>query len=78
MANHIVNDRGETVIAEGAPGSLARVITERPALLDDLKRLKSEGISQGEAQQVLQAIGVTGIEMTSVIAASAYGGEQRP
>jgi hypothetical protein len=30
MANHIVNDRGETVLAMGAPGSQARFKAEHP------------------------------------------------
>lgn len=38
MANHLINDRGETVIAQGAPGSRARVRCECPALLERLRR----------------------------------------
>ena len=30
MTNHVVNDRGETVLAIGAPGSLARFSIEHP------------------------------------------------
>ncbi len=36
MANHIVNDRGETVLAVGAPGSIERLKVEHPKLISEL------------------------------------------
>jgi hypothetical protein len=33
MANHIINDLGETVLAVGAPGSRARFRVEHPSLI---------------------------------------------
>ena len=34
--NHVLSDRGESVVACGAPGSLARVQCERPALIEHI------------------------------------------
>jgi hypothetical protein len=54
MVNHVQNDKGEHVIAVGAPGSVARVKVEFPALLeaiagdddeDALVEIKRRGIT---------------------------------
>ena len=39
--NHTTNDRGETVIAVGAPGSVARIRVEHPVLLERIARAKT-------------------------------------
>lgn len=39
MANHIVNDRGETVLAVGAPGSDARFEVQYPSLIEKAKAI---------------------------------------
>jgi len=36
MTNHIVNDRGETVLAVGMPGSIARLKAQYPRLISEL------------------------------------------
>ena len=36
MVNHLVNDKGETAIAVGAPGSVERARVEWPALIEYL------------------------------------------
>jgi hypothetical protein len=38
--NYVINDRGETVIASGAPGSLARARCERPALIEEMGAMR--------------------------------------
>jgi hypothetical protein len=37
MANHIKNDKGESVIAVGAPGSVARMLCEFPVLIQTVR-----------------------------------------
>lgn len=39
MANYIQNDRGESVIAVGAPGSLERVKVQYPELIREIDNL---------------------------------------
>jgi hypothetical protein len=40
--NHVLNDRGETVIAVGAPGSVERARCEYPHLIEDLDVLRPQ------------------------------------
>ena len=37
MANHITNDKGETVLVVGMPGSRAYLECQRPSLIEDLE-----------------------------------------
>jgi len=36
MANHLINDRGQSVLAIGAPGSQARVRIQYPKLIESI------------------------------------------
>jgi hypothetical protein len=57
MANHVTNDRGENVVAIGAPGSLERVKCERPELINHIAhQVRLAGItSRIEQVNVLRA-----------------------
>jgi hypothetical protein len=46
--NHVINDRGETVIAVGAPGSLARARCERPGLIEQLGVMRGSEEIEGK------------------------------
>lgn len=79
--NHVVNDKGETVIAIGAPGSVARAKVQWPALIENLNRLyasayESHGRAVDEAIEMIRAAGVKGrMETDSILMASDYSNE---
>lgn len=75
MVTWITNDRGESVIAVGAPGSLARVRVERPALIDRLNELCGEGwAGYNEAIEEISRAGITShIERESILWSSEFG-----
>jgi len=79
--NHTTNDRGEYVIAIGAPGSIARVTVEYPMLIAELNDLyENAGDCYGrmvdEAVKLIRASGIKSkLETQSVLAASYYGQE---
>ena len=81
MANHLTNDRGQSVMAIGAPASVERVKVEFPALIDRLNSLyfqayESPGRAVDEAVGMIRAAGVTAtLETRSILAASHYGDE---
>jgi len=74
MVNSIVNDRGQTVYAIGAPGSLARVKVQYPKLID---RLNSLWMQQANIADAIIAVREAGIsspyETNSLIDASFFG-----
>jgi len=43
MANHLINDQCEAVVAVGAPGSIERARCEWPALIQKIKSMQTEG-----------------------------------
>lgn len=80
--NYTVNDRGESVIAVGAPGSIERVKCERPQLIEELNKLYSEsfdayGRNVDRAIQMIRAAGIFSyLETNSVLTASDYHKEE--
>ena len=52
--NRAINDKGEHVILTGAPGSLARARVERPALIEQITRLRQMGINKCFADEELR------------------------
>jgi len=79
--NHVVNDKGEMVIAIGAPGSIERAKVQWPALIERLNRLyasayESYGKAVDEAYQMIRDAGVKGrMETDSILLASDYRNE---
>ena len=79
--NHVVNDKGETVIAIGAPGSIERAKVQWPALIEQLNRLyssayESYGKAVAEVYQMNRDAGVKGrMETDSILLASDYRNE---
>lgn len=61
--NSVTNDRGETVIAVGAPGSYARVVCERPKLIADIAQLIFDSGIKGRAEQ--NAVMIAAVELAS-------------
>lgn len=53
MSNHILNDRNQTVLAVGAPGSVERAKCEHPALIERLRKSFESGtLSRQIASQI--------------------------
>ena len=81
MANHVQNDRGEWVIAVGAPGSMERVRVERPSLIERLNNLylQSDGCCGRCVDEAIEMIRSEGIrsemETRSLLSVSLYGEE---
>lgn len=77
--NHITNDRGETVIAVGAPASVARVQVERPRLIERLNSIffqecDSPARALDEAIEAIRAEGIKSpLETSSLLKASHFG-----
>lgn len=80
--NHSTNDKGECVISVGAPGSLARVQCEYPALIERLNALFSDSVDcYGRAvDRAIEMIRQAGIrsemETNNLLSASHYGNEK--
>jgi hypothetical protein len=83
--NYVKNDKGETVIAIGAPGSIERVKVEYPGLIEDINEFLSntkkdeafpEASNKGNREIVLEMIKESGIttplETSSVLEASNF------
>ena len=51
--NHITNDKGELVIAIGAPGSIARAEVEHPLKIETINEMYAQGAEKEEAIQFL-------------------------
>lgn len=84
MANHTKNDRWETVIVSGAPGSRARMLCLWPDLIERLNAIHQKGVGQDgvyvpgadrdEAVEAIRAVGImTAMETDSLLAVSDYG-----
>lgn len=78
MVTHVTNDRNESVIAIGAPGSEARARVEWPGLIDELNVLYDTscdcpGNGWHEAIALLGARGITSrIEKESILRCTIY------
>ena len=59
--NYLHNDRGQRVIAEGAPGSQARVRCEYPQLLSELTEMRERGKTPQAALGHIRKAGVRGM-----------------
>ena len=72
--NYLFNDRGQRVIAEGAPGSQARVRCEYPALIADLQeRRVGGGKMASSALHHIRKAGVRGmLEYESLLIEAGY------
>lgn len=71
--NCLFNDRGQRVIAVGAPGSRERVKCEWPALLDELQALRARGKGTESALRQIRAAGARGmVEYESLLLEAGY------
>jgi len=76
--NHIINDKNESVIAIGAPGSFERVKVEFPALIEKLNNLywacyECYGHSVDEAVEIIRTAGIKNpMETNNLLLASDY------
>ena len=61
MANHITNDKGEDVIAVGAPASIARAKVQYPALIEEIDELYAQGGDYLEAVRLIRSRGITSL-----------------
>jgi len=74
MVNSVKNDRGEYVIAIGAPGSIARVKVEYPKLIDRINSLWNQQAGQDEAIEAIRDAGIKDrMTTTHLMEASHYG-----
>lgn len=72
--NKTRNDKGESVIAIGAPGSLERVKVEHPALIERLNALCNGEAKVDEAINAIWQAGIRSeIETANLLLASHYG-----
>jgi len=75
MANYITNDRGETVIAVGAPASRARVEVEYPVLIGEIDELYALGADYLEAERLIRGRGITSeYEIQAIMSHTIFGG----
>ena len=80
--NYVKDDYGRTVIAVGAPGSIARAKVERPRLIKWLNELyfnayESPGRAIDEAVETIRDEGIADErETATILKASHYGKEQ--
>lgn len=80
--NYTENDNGQSVMAVGAPGSLARVKVEHPALIERLNALyhdscDSYGRGVDRAIEMIRATGIRSeMETNNLLAASNYAEEK--
>lgn len=69
--NTMQNDKGETVLAVGAPYSIIRLKHERPRLIGELKTLREKGagkLSHEWFRQHLGNRGFAGLELAAMVA----------
>jgi len=77
--NHVTNDRGATVLAVGAPNSIARIQTAYPELIDRLNALFDQayecyGKALDEAIGLIRAANIRDERETlNILEASHYG-----
>ncbi len=83
MANHIINDKGQTVIVIGALGSVARAQAEWPALIDRVRGhyeafedAPSHAVDR--AVEMIRAANITDEVKTLAILEAAGYSEQQP
>lgn len=66
MVNHITNDKGEDVIAVGAPGSFERIKAEHPKLIERLNYIywsaRADGSPGRRIDEAIKEIREAGIE----------------
>lgn len=71
--NYLHNDRGQRVIAVGAPGSRERVKCEYPQLIEELQALRLRGKSAEAALRHIRKAGVRGmVEYESLLLEAGY------
>lgn len=72
--SYIMNDKGQQVIAEGAPGSLTRAKVQFPGLI---RKLNAIYVSTGSREDAMRAVLRAGIrsplEMYSIMSNSMFG-----
>lgn len=69
-----MNDKGQQVIAEGAPGSLVRAKVQFPALIGKLNDIYVSTGSRDEAMRTMHRAGIRSpLEMTSIMCNSMFG-----
>lgn len=69
----LFNDRGQRVIAVGAPGSRERVKCEYPQLVEELTALRLRGQSTETCMRHIRTAGVRGmLEYEALLAAAGY------
>lgn len=67
--NYVVNDRGDLVIAIGAPASIERMVVERPALIQQVNNLSNAAL----ALTLIKASGIAcRLETESILMASKH------
>jgi hypothetical protein len=80
--NHIQNDAGQSVIAIGAPGSLARCAAQYPQLIAKLNSLYCDSVdcfgrAVDKAIELIRSAGVRSeMETNSILACSQYANEK--
>lgn len=76
--NHLRNDRGQMVIAVGAPGSEERLRAEYPMLIEGLVARKAkEGISAVAARLAIKRAGIqTMLEIQTLLTLLGYDAEE--
>lgn len=71
--NYLHNDRGQRVIAEGYPGSQARVRCEYPQLIAELQERRTNGKTAAAALRLIREAGVRGMmEYESLLLEAGY------
>lgn len=77
--NYVPADNGEMVIAEGAPGSIARVRVQFPCLIEKLRKLKRENRPVQDAEFLMQCNGINSrLERNSLLTVASYPPETHP
>lgn len=68
MANYITNDKGYTVVAIGAPASIARAKVEFPLRIEALNELYTQGAKRQRAIDLLKKSGINSeLERNSIL-----------
>ena len=73
MANYTTNDKGDTVLAVGAPGSPIRAKDEHPQKIEDLNEFHGIGCDMDEAKEYLIDCGIKSVlERRSILSNTSY------
>lgn len=73
--NYIENDRGEFVIAVGAPGSPARAAVEHPTKIEVIDEMYTEGAELQEVIDYLIGLGIKSeLERESILSHTMFKG----